>query len=214
MMRRTVCGSLLTLAATALLSGCGLPGSGDPAQLYKATPKTTFDPGLPAVEWQLVVDRPQASVGLNSQRIALQKTPVTLDYFARANWTDTAPEMIQSLLIESFESTGKIKAVSRESTQLRPDYVLQSELRDFQAEYDAAGRPPLIRVRLNVKMVRMPERVIVGSNTVERTARAEGNDMENVVLAFDKALGEVMKRTVEWTLTAPGTTARPARSGF
>ena len=214
MRRRTACRSLLAIAATALLPGCELPGSGDPPQLYKATPKTTFESGLPAVDWQLVVDRPQASVGLNSQRIALQRTPVTLDYFAHANWTDTAPEMVQSLLIQSFESTGKIKAVSRESTQLRPDYALQSELRDFQAEYDAAGRPPLIRVRLNAKMVRMPERVIIGSNTVERTARAEGSDMSNVILAFDKALGEVMKRIVEWALVAPGTTARPSRAGL
>jgi len=210
MKRRTFCGSALA-AAAALLTRCTLPGSGEPSQLYKATPKTTFDPTLPSVDWQLVVDRPVASAGLNSQKIALQRTPVTLDYFAHANWTDTAPEMIQSLLIESFESTGKIKAVSRESTQLRPDYALQSELRDFQAEYDAAGRPPLVRVRINAKLVRMPDRVIIANDTVERTARAEGNDMENIVLAFDQALGDVMKRIVEWALRSPGTTARPGR---
>jgi cholesterol transport system auxiliary component len=212
MKRRFFCGSTLAVAA-ALLARCALPGAGDPAQLYKVTPKTTFDPSLPAVDWQLVVDRPVASVGLNSQRIALQRSPVTLDYFAHANWTDTAPEMIQSKLIESFESTGKIKAVSRESTQLRPDYALQSEIRDFQAEYDTPGRPPLVRVRLNAKLVRMPDRVIIASDTVERTARATGGDMENIVLAFDQALGDVMKRVIEWVLRAPGSSARPARQG-
>ncbi len=211
MNRRTFCGSLL---AATLLTRCTLPGSGDPSQLYKATPKTTFDSSLPSVDWQLVVERPIASVGLNSQKIALQRTPVTLDYFAHANWTDSAPEMIQSLLIETFESTGKIKAVSRESTQLRPDYALQSELRDFQAEYDTTGRPPLVRVRLNTKLIRMPDRVIIAGDTVERIARAQGNDMEKIVLAFDEALGQVMKRVVEWTLTAPGTTARPGRPGL
>ncbi len=213
MKRRTLCAATLAAAAT-FLTRCTLPGSGEPPQLYKVTPKTTFDPALPTVDWQLVVDRPIASVGLNSQKIALQRTPVTLDYFARANWTDTAPEMIQSQLVESFESTGKIKAVSRESTQLRPDYALQSELRDFQAEYDAAGRPPLVRVRLNAKLVRMPDRVIIASDTVERTARAEGGDMANIVLAFDQALGEVMKRVVEWALRAPGSPARPGRPGL
>jgi cholesterol transport system auxiliary component len=207
------CGATLAMAA-ALLTRCTLPGSGDPPQLYKATPKTTFDSALPSVDWQLVVDRPIASAGLNSQKIALQRTAVTLDYFGHANWTDTAPEMVQSLLIQSFESTGKIKAVSRESTQLRPDYALQSELRDFQAEYDAAGGPPTVRVRLNVKLVRMPDRVIIANDTVERTARAEGSDMEHIVLAFDQALGGVMKRIVEWTLTAPGTSARPGRPGL
>lgn len=214
MKRRTFIGSAMTMAAAALLTRCSLPGSGEPPQLYKATPKTTFDPGLPSVDWQLVVDRPVASAGLNSQKIALQRSPVTLDYFARANWTDTAPDLIQSLLIASFEATGKIKAVSRESTQLRPDYALQSDLRDFQAEYDAAGQPPLVRVRLNAKLIRMPERAIVADMTVERTARAEGSDMGNIVLAFDEALGGVMKRVVEWALKTPGTTARASRPGL
>lgn len=212
MKRRIVCRGALAFAAMAALGGCALPGSGEPPQLYTLTPKTTFETPLPTVEWQLIVERPVASAGLNTQRIALQRTPVTLDYFANADWTDTAPDMVQSLLIESFESTGKIKAVSRESTQLRPDYELQLELREFQAEYDrGGGEPPQIRVRLNGKLIRMPDRSIVGNDTIERTVRANGNSMESIVLAFDDALGKVMKRIVEWTLTAPGTTARPTR---
>jgi cholesterol transport system auxiliary component len=200
-----------TFAAGAIaLSACALPGGGEPAQLYTLTPKSTFDANLPPVQWQLIVERPVASAGLNSQRIALQRTPVTLDYFARANWTDTAPQLVQTLLIESFENTGKIRAVTRESTQLRPDYVLQTELREFQAEYDSPTQPPLVRVRLNGKMIRMPDRVIVGSQTIERAVRADKPDMQNVVLAFDEALGKVMKQFVEWALAAPGTTARPS----
>jgi cholesterol transport system auxiliary component len=196
------------------LAGCDLPGSGEPPQLYTLTPKTTFESNLPAVDWQLVVERPTSSAGLNSQRIALQRTPVTLDYFAHANWTDTAPQLVQSLLIESFENTGKMRAVSRESTQLRPDYELQLELRHFEAEYDNPGQPPLIRVRLSGKLIRMPDRTIVAGHTVESTARAAQNDMSSIVLAFDDALGKVMKEFVEWTLTAPGTTARPPRPGL
>ena len=214
MNRRTACRVGLGAVAVAVLSGCTLPGSGEPPQLYTLTPKTTFDAQIPAVDWQLIVERPVASAGLNTQRIAVQRTPVTLDYFAHAAWTDTAPNMVQSLLIESFESTGKIKAVSRESTQLRPDYELQLELRQFEAVYDKAGGPPLVRVRLNSKLIRMPDRSIVGNDTVGRAVRAEGNDMDQIVLAFDEALGKVMKRVVQWALVAPGTTARPKRPGF
>ncbi len=199
--------------AGASLAACSLPGGGEPAQLYVLTPKSTFDPALPQVDWQLVVERPVASAGLNTQRIALQRSAVTLDYFARSNWTDNAPQLVQTLLIESFENTGKIRAVGRESTQLRPDYVVQSELREFQAEYEAPTRPPTVRVRLNAKLIRVPERAIVGSHTVERTVTAEKGDLESVVLAFDEALGKVMKQIVEWVLVAPGTTSRPTRPG-
>lgn len=204
--------TIVTAALAALLAACSLPGAGEPPQLYTLTPKSTFDTPLPTVEWQLVVERPIASAGLNTQRIAVQRTPVTMDYFARANWTDQAPALVQTLLIESFENTKKIRAVSRESTQLRADYILQTDLREFQAEYDGAGKPPQARVRLNSKIIRMPDRVIVDSQTIERAVRAERNDIESVVLAFDEALGKVMKQTVEWALAAPRSTARPGRN--
>ena len=43
------------------------------------------------------------------------------------------------------------------------------------------------------------------------TVRADKTDMESVVLAFDEALGKVMKRIVEWALPAPGIVTRPGR---
>lgn len=203
--------AVLVLAAG--LGACQLPGAGDPPQLYTLTPKSTFDPSLPAVQWQLVVERPIAPAGINTQRIAFQGTPVTLDYFARANWTDQAPALVQTLLIESFENTGKIGAVSRESTQLRADFILQSELREFQAELNpAGGKMPVAHVRLNGKLIRMPDRTIIGSKTVNRVASATKSDMEGIVLAFDEALGRAMKEIVEWALRAPGTSERPSRN--
>lgn len=201
-----------TLLVALVTSSCALPGGGEPPQLYTLTPKSTFDASLPRVDWQLVVERPVASAGINTQRIAVQRTPVTLDYFARASWTDQAPALVQTLLIESFENSGKIRAVTRESSQLRADYILQIELREFQAEYDKAGQPPQAHVRLNGKLIRMPDRTIIANQTADRLVRAEKSDMENVVLAFDEALGKAMKQMVEWALVAPGTTSRPSRN--
>ena len=207
----------LTLAAlVGPLAGCSsliLPGQGDPAQLYTLTPKSTFAGDLPLVAWQLVIEPPVAAAGLNTSRIALQRTPVSLDYYARANWTDSAPLMVQTLLIESFENTGKIVAVSRESVRLRPDYLLQTELRELQAEYfPDAQQAPLVRARIMAKLVRVVDRAIIASNAIERTERARTDDMSAIAEAFDEALGGVMKRIVEWTLRAPGSPARPPQT--
>ena len=202
--------SVLVLAGLLALGACQLPGGGEPPSLYTLTPKSTFSPDLPKVDWQLIVETPVAAAGLNTSRIALQRSPVTLEYYANANWTDIAPLMVQTLLIESFENSGKIVAVSRESTTLRADYLLKTELREFQAEYDQSG-PPRARVRINAKLARMPDRAIIASHTVERTIRAEGNDLPAIAIAFDEALGSTMRRIVEWSLAAPGTTTPPRR---
>ena len=196
--------------AVLALGACALPGGGEPPNLYTLTPKNTFAADLPRVDWQLIVETPIAAAGLNTSRIALQRSPVTLEYYANANWTDVAPLMVQTLLIESFENSGKIVAVSRESTTLRADYLLKTELREFQAEYDQSG-PPRARVRINAKLARMPDRAIIASHTVERTIRAEGNDLPAIAVAFDEALGSTMRRIVEWSLAAPGTTTPPRR---
>ena len=129
----------LALAVTGvagIANGCGiLPQFNEPIETYTLTPKSTFPPDLPAVNWQLVVETPTAPAGIDSARIALSQTSYTLEYFAKVGWTDRAPEMIQTLLIESMESTGKIVGVGRESIGLRPDYLLKTDLREFQAVY-------------------------------------------------------------------------------
>jgi cholesterol transport system auxiliary component len=193
--------ALIAAVATSI-AACGLPGADRaPPRLFVLSPKSTYSPDLPKVEWQLAIDTPIAEAGLSSSRIALRHSALSVEYFARAAWTDTAPSMVQTLLVESFENTGKIVAVGRQSIALRGDYVLVTELREFQAEYD--GKPaPEIRVRLNAKLIRMPQRVIVANHTGESVLPAENGSLEAVVTAFDDALGKVLKRTVEWCLTA------------
>jgi cholesterol transport system auxiliary component len=205
--RPTAVRGSLIVALVGLVAACGdlLPGANkDPPKLYVLSPKSTFDGDLPRANWQLVVDIPVADAALNTARIALRRNPVLLDYYGDANWTDTAPLMVQTLLIESFENTGKIVGVGRQSVALRGDYSLISDLREFQAEYDKSAIPA-VRVRLNAKLVKMPERLIVGSINAEYVEPAEGSDLASVVYAFDQALGKTLKRIVEWALrTAPG----------
>jgi cholesterol transport system auxiliary component len=192
-------GLLAGLGGTVLLlGGCEiLPQVGTPTDLYTLTPKTSFDKSLPKVGWQLIVELPVAAAGLDTTRIALQHTPYTLEYYARAAWTDNAPAMVQTLIIESFESTGSILAVGREAIGLRPDFILKTDLREFQAIYYETEAPgPTIVVRMNAKLVQMPERRIVASNTFDHRTPAASDSFKDIIEAFDDALGSVIKRIV------------------
>ncbi|MEQ9643110.1 MAG: ABC-type transport auxiliary lipoprotein family protein [Alphaproteobacteria bacterium] len=195
---------LLTLAAGApLLAGCEaaavLGNLAEPTNLYTLTPKSTFEPA-PAVNWQLVVEEPYAAGGLNTTRIALRDSPTELDYFAKAAWTDRAPRMVQTLLVESFENSQRIVAVGRQAIGLRSDFNLKSELREFQAEYSKPETVPQARVRLNAKVIKQPQRAIIASDNFEAVVQANSNNIEDIIDAFDEAAGKVLKRVVEWTL--------------
>ena len=202
------------VALLGLVSACSLelPGTGAPPRMYVLTPKSTFSDTLPSVDWQLLVEVPQAQAGINTARIALRDSPIEMRYFELSNWTDLAPRMIQTLIVESFENSDRIVAVGREAIGLRADYVLKTELREFQAEFaqrlpdsNEGGignvAPPTIRVRINAKLIKMPRRSIVASKNFEYLIDAKENSMAEIIGAFDTALGKTMRRMVEWTLT-------------
>ncbi|MGD9536529.1 MAG: ABC-type transport auxiliary lipoprotein family protein [Alphaproteobacteria bacterium] len=187
----------------AWLAGCGslIPGAdAPPPDLYTLTPKNTFDETLPQVSNQLLVEVPIAAEGLNSHRIALSHGLLSLDYYANARWTERAPLLVQTLLVESFENTGRIVSVARDGTDLRADYVLKTELREFQAQYDDESSPPTVNVRLIAKLIKIPERSIVASESFDAMTPASGTSMIEVVGAFDEALGKVLKRLVAWSM--------------
>ena len=198
--RRLILKTLAAAPLAALASACELPvpGQGPPPILYRLTPKSTFRPDLPTVGWQLILEQPLANAGLSTTRIALWPNPTNLEYYARASWTDRAPDMIQTLMIESFENSNKIVSVGRESVGLRADFVLKSEIREFQSDY--LDGVPHAHVGLNAKLVKMPERVIVGSQKFDSVIKAEADRLDDIIAAFDAALGKVLKRLVEWTL--------------
>jgi len=205
--------ALIGLGGGALVAGCDsvLPGVGKAPRLYNLTPESTFPEGLPPVDWQLLVETPYASASLNTARIGLMPEPTRFDYYALANWTDRAPLMVQGLVVESFENSGRIVAVGREAVGLKPDFVLKIEIREFQAEAyrDPTKHQP--RVGLSVKLVEMPDRLIVAAATFERQTSAPPDVMTDIVQAWDDALGAVLKRLVNWTLEA-GDAAWSART--
>lgn len=201
--RRVFLRGVSALSLTAALSGCGvgklLPGQGPPPRLFRLSPKSTFDADLPTVDWQLVIEEPISPTGLSTTRIPLQRRAVELEYYARANWTDRAPAMVHTLTVESFENSNRIVAVGRESLGLRSDFILKLDLREFQTEYSGDG-PPDAHVRLNAKLVQMPQRTIIGSQRFTRRVPASADTLEEIVAAFDDALGKVLKELVTWTL--------------
>jgi len=187
------------ILSAAGLAGCGLvPNVNKPLTLYTVKPKLNLAQEPAKVAWQLVVAEPVAERDIDTTRIALTRTPNVIEYFADGNWSDTAPKMVQAKLIEAFESTNAIVAVGRDAAGLRADYILQCDLRDFQADYSNGAATA--HVRLIAKLVQMPDRRITRTVTAEASAPAAGKDLAAIVVAFEQALGEVFSKIVSGIL--------------
>jgi cholesterol transport system auxiliary component len=209
--RRGGAARLFAVAVGLALTGCGgILSEAPKRQLYRLEPMLSLPAGLPHLAAQLLVGVPAAPAGLDTARIALTRSAVSLDYFADAEWTDRAPLLLQAALVDAFEKSGAVAAVARDSVGLRADFVLETELRDFQAVYDSPAGPPHVSIGLTAKLIKIPERKIVAQISVERQAVAAANDIPAVIRAFDEALGAAVAEAVSRTVTNPGLSQRHA----
>jgi cholesterol transport system auxiliary component len=187
-----------------LPAGCGgLLSDAPKRQLYRVNPTLSFPAALPHVAAQLLVATPTAPAGIDSRRIALSRSPVSLDYFADAEWTDRVPFLVQTALLDGFEKSAAIPAVGPDRGGLRADFILDTAIGDFTAIYDSPNGPPRIVVRLDTTLVRMPERRIVSRHSVRREERAAADAVPDIVQAFERALGGAVEEIVVSTLGNP-----------
>jgi cholesterol transport system auxiliary component len=126
-----------------------------------------------------------------------------MDYFANAAWNERLPIIFQRLLIQTFDASNRIVAVDRDTAGSESDYLLQTEIRDFQAHYDTPDGAPQINVTIQAKLTRMPQREIISSLSVVQQAQASGNALDAIVSAFDTAAGAAIAQITAWTLNAP-----------
>src|ERR1700756_5073066 len=186
------------------LAGCAsLFGVGPAPHLYRVTPKSTYPANLSHPPVQILVDVPFTPSGLDTARIALSRTAVSIDYFADSEWTDRVPLLVQTALLESFENSKAITAIDRESVGLRADFILKTEIRHFEALYDSPNGAPDVWVAIIARLVSPSDREIVALTSFDRHVRATANEIPQIVLAFDEALGGVMEDIVVWILRNP-----------
>jgi cholesterol transport system auxiliary component len=190
--------------AIVFTAGCsGIVGPPAAPQLYILKPSLGPLDDAPAVKWALEIGGPNAMDSLDSERIALSNSSTTMDYYANAAWTARVPLMLQSLLVQAFEESGKIASVAPDTSALHSDYVLQTDIRDFEARYDTPDAAPKVVVRVEAKLFRTHARNIVGSLSAVQEAQASGTNLDSVVRAFNDATAALLKQIAEWALHTP-----------
>ncbi|HMA48626.1 MAG TPA: ABC-type transport auxiliary lipoprotein family protein [Magnetospirillaceae bacterium] len=186
---------LMQIGALAPLAGCSLPGSGGPPRKFSLRPQAPIEASGPS--WALGIDAPKALKGLDSERIAYRAGAFELQYYADADWIDLAPEMVQMVLVRSFQNRTRLAVSGRGVGGAPPDFLLTSLLQDFQAD---GGRGA--QVTLVATLSPANRRRVVRTKTFEANARSTDDRIDSVVAAFDEALARITNDLIAWTLAA------------
>jgi cholesterol transport system auxiliary component len=187
------------LAAAALwaLAGCGGWHSSRPAvQVYTLDPvqaDSKADPAASAAS--LLVSRPLAAPGLDTEGIALRRSAQRLDYYSASRWPAALPDFLQSLAVEALRASGKYRSVQSDRAGFSADRILQIDIRRFQAEYAGEGAP-VVHVQLLATLGKRDDRSIVATVAAESSAPATENRMQAVVAAFQNATAAALSDLV------------------
>jgi len=186
------------------LAGCsGLLGPSEAPKLYILKPKLAAAEAGAKVPWALSIASPDANAGLDSERIAIERPPASLDYYADAAWSDRLAALLQDALLEAFEASGRIDAVSRDTNGAHADYILTIDVRDFEARYDQPDGAPVAVVRFGVKLLSALKRDIVARIDTAEEVPATQNSVDAAVEALNAALANALTKIVPWALGAP-----------
>ncbi|MFO0336847.1 MAG: ABC-type transport auxiliary lipoprotein family protein [Pseudomonadota bacterium] len=182
---------LAAVLSCAVLAGCGgLLRSDTPAPLAYQLRAGGGSALSPTVAIDLAVLRPLARPGLDSDAIAVWLPDRRFDAYAASRWSAPLPDLVQSLLLDDFRAREAFERVLTDRGQFRGRYWLQTEIRDFQAEYAREGAAPRVRVTLRGEIGRVAERRALGSIVGRGEVQAASNRLRDVTAAFEQAYAQ------------------------
>ncbi|WP_377289016.1 ABC-type transport auxiliary lipoprotein family protein [Rhizobium sp. SG2393] len=159
---------------------------------------------MPAVEGrsakgrQLLVPEPTALKALDSEQIVVRLSGAELQYLSQSQWSDRLPRMVQSKLVQAFESTGRLGGVGKPGEGLAIDYQLLTDIRAF--EVSTAG-PQRAIVEISAKLLNDRNGSIVAQKAFRAELPVAGSGNKAFVAGLDKAFAEVAAQIVSWSLS-------------
>lgn len=198
-------GSLMA-PLTLLLAGCGgLLGGGDhPATLYRFGNELASNgarpggepPGITGGQVRLVSFRGAVfPVESRGDRI-LTTRGSNVAYVADSRWIAPAPDLFDAALRREFSrSVPEVRFIGP-AEGLRPDLILNVEVRRFEAVY-TEGSAPVIAMEANVRLVRGADRTPIGEWTFASSKPATADKVTSLVSAYDDAAKEIIDSVEE-----------------
>lgn len=151
----------------------------------------------------IAIGRPDVAPGLDTSRIAVVRGR-QLDYYRGAQWGGNTLEVVQALLVNSLQDQRLFRSVTSEQARVAGAYMLDSEVRDFQAEYTEGRTSPTVRVTIVGRLIRIADRALVDTIAATATQAADDNRMTAVAAAFEAASHEVVRAIARDAAAAVG----------
>jgi cholesterol transport system auxiliary component len=175
------------------LVGCALAGGGGRAPAtYDLVAPRGFAASPRHAPWQLVIYEPSAVHALETDRLMVRPSADQVSYYKGVAWSDRLPRLVQTRMIESFQNSGAVKAVSSTTGQ----YGLATELRAFQV--DVSGSQAAAEVDIFAKLLSTSSNRVVATKGFSARVPSPTDSPADVIAALNQGFTEVMQDEITW----------------
>ncbi|MET0534681.1 MAG: ABC-type transport auxiliary lipoprotein family protein [Steroidobacter sp.] len=144
--------------------------------------------GVPTTQADVSIGRPDFAPGLDTDRIAVLRGR-QLDYYRGTRWGGRTVEVVQSVLVSSINDQNLFRSVTAEQARVSTDYMLDIEVRHFEADY--ANGAPEAHVMIIGRLIRVVDRKLIATVSSESRVAANEERMTAVTQAFEAASQKV-----------------------
>lgn len=185
----------LAMVAATCMAGCaGLLDSDDPAErIYWLEPYVVPKPDVATTTQGSLSVSVGAAPGLDTDKLLILEPGSRLNHYASARWPDNIPDVIQSHLQTTLESSGQFSRVTAGPNSQIAHRHLELEVREIYTVADDAGQVQAVRMTLGG--------YVNCSDTYDAIALSvivgiDNDRLSNIVAAYQLALNEFSRQLV------------------
>ncbi|HMF67432.1 MAG TPA: ABC-type transport auxiliary lipoprotein family protein [Phyllobacterium sp.] len=147
---------------------------------------------------QILIAAPSALKALDGENIVVRSGPNSISFLKGAQWADRLPNIVQSRLVQAFESTGRLGGVGRPGEGLAIDYQVISDIRTFNI--NVSGGDTAV-VEIAIKILNDKNGTVRSSRVFRATSPVNGEGNASYIAALDRAFDSAASDIVTWTLS-------------
>jgi phospholipid/cholesterol/gamma-HCH transport system substrate-binding protein len=169
-----------------------------PPPAFDLVAPTGLAPPAKAPRGQLAVREPTAPIAYDTQKILARNKNGASAPVAGGQWSDTLPKLVQARLVRGFENANLARSVERQADDLKAEYRLLTDIRNFQLTTAGA---PTADVELSAKIIGEDGK-IVDAKTFRASAPAKDTDAPAAAAALNEAFRTTATELIAWAAAA------------
>lgn len=147
----------------------------------------------------LLVTPPEAAPGYETNAMRYIKKPYQLETFAKNAWASPPADMLEPLLVQSLQRSGRFYAVSSGAYTQGSNYRLDTEVLSLQQNF--LTKPSVLEFSVKVVLTHVDDNKVLASRIISKQIPCPTNTPYGGVIAANRATQEITATVTDFVMS-------------